>query len=285
MCEADIVPSAGPKLFTFLTALKQQLTGLTIAIDPDTFKAHHCLRHLGALAMLPALQELGVESARSGFVSVLEPEEPYLDLLGEELVLKLPHLVSFRLEGIQQGKLILACPELAEVELSDTRFLNLNIGDAILASLKLKSCEGVQVIMDCVGKQLQNLECLVLSKCGKVGRELIGYVSKLKHLQELEYTAFPTACMPQRFPQSLVRLSLAPSDWRSNVPKGLKKLHRLKDLTFRSDFRTWAITRPLAELLPTKSLQNLTLESRKYICEGAKAEWVDTHMPCLMHDS
>ena len=283
MCEADVALSARPVLFTFWTALKQHLTGLTIAIDPYKFE----VQRLGALAMLPALQELEVNGYRRGVISLLGPE-PYLDLLGGKLALKLPNLNSLRLEGFERGQLVLACPGLAKAELFDTSSFGIDVVDAFLTSLELDSCREVQVAMNSVEEQLQNLECLAVKSCSVVGGQLIGHVGHLQQLQTLEYTPyppFPAAYMPESFPQSLVHLNVQSIDWERDLPQGLQEIHGLKDFTFRSDCDTWDITRPLAELLPMKSLQNLILGFCTYIREGVKAEWDDMHTPGLMRNS
>ncbi len=258
MCEAHIAPSAETKLSSFCTALKRHLTGLTIIVDPETFKT----QQLGAFAMLPALQKLDLECARSGWRSYKQSIK-YLDLRRERLALKLPHLVSLRLYGFERGKLVLRCPQLAEATFDDTESLHIEVKDAVLTRLKLLRCKKIQLTARSLGKQLQKLETLIVRDCSEVGGLLIGYVSQLNQLQRLEYILFPAACMPQSFPQSLVHLSLGPADWCDDLPRGLKKLGGLRDLIFEKRCKTWTITRPLAELLPTDTLHNLCLGNRQ----------------------
>ena len=163
MCEADVGPNAAPLLFTFQAGLKQHLTELTITIYPDSFE----VQRLGALAMLPALQTLEVKCYRHTGLSLLGPEA-YLNLLGEELAWELPHLVFLWLEGFQQGQVVVACPRLAKAELFDTISFGINIGDAVLTSLKLESCEEVQIAMNSDEEQLQSLKTLIVKYCSEV---------------------------------------------------------------------------------------------------------------------
>ena len=155
MCKAHIAPSAGPKLFTFYTALKQHLTGLTIMVDPETFNP----QQLEAFAKLPALQKLEVECARSVAMTA-----GYHTLISS------------------------GSPRLAEAAFDDTESLHIEVKNAVLTKLELLRCTGVQLTAESLEKQLQSLVTLIVRDCSEVGEQLIGYVSQLQQLRRLEYT-------------------------------------------------------------------------------------------------
>ncbi|CAL5225796.1 g8572 [Coccomyxa viridis] len=90
-------------------------------------------------------------------------------------------------------------------------------------------------------------------------------VDHMTHLEQLVYTDFPAACMPQSFPKSLQSITLFPQDRDYDVPRGLKALTNLTELTFGSGRMSWDPNVPLAELLLMDSLQTLTLGTSRYV--------------------
>ncbi len=276
MISAAFIPGTWPKLSSFWTALKQHLTGLTLETDPYTFDKGQLV---GALAMLPALQRLQLERYKFEVLDKFGLRSgSYLDLLWEEFALKLPHLVSFRLEGFERGQLVLACPKLAVLELKGIKEVHLQVQAALLKSLKLDDCKRVHFAMNPVEEQLQDLENLCIKLCSQIDSQLIEGVGRLNSLRRLEYTCSPATCLPQSFPQSLCSVDMMICYWPCNLPKGFKELRGLEDFSFRTSDQSWRITVPLAELLPMNKLKNLQLGFRQYILDGWKlqGEGIDT---------
>lgn len=126
--------------------------------------------------------------------------------------------------------------------------------DAALARLTLHSCQSIYFACASPGEQLQVLETLVVRGCSEVGRLLIKDVGLMSHLLMLTrtYKGFPSTSMPKEFPQSLWIINLFPTDWRMDLPGGLKELPNLDSFTFQSGCESWWPLRPLYETLPVR---------------------------------
>ena len=139
----------------------------------------------------------------------------------------------------------------------------------------LKDCIQVQAIGSRPQIRFEKLTDLAVSGCIELGKPMIQDVGQMQHLERLLYTDFYTACLPTSFPQSLQSISLSPLDRHCDLPRGLKDLINLTELTFGSNSMSWDFTKPLAELLPMDSLERLTLGSYKYVRKdsGSKANF------------
>ena len=139
--------------------------------------------------------------------------------------------------------------------------------DDDLEFLMLQDCKHVRVEGITFENNLLSLRSLIVSGCRLSGRHILQDVDHMTHLERLVYTDFPAACMPQSFPKSLQSITLFPLDRDYDVPRGLKALTNLTELTFGSGRMSWDPDVPLAELLPMDSLQTLTLGTSRYVCQ------------------
>ena len=259
MVSDSIALGVGLELSSFWANLKHRLTRLFIVIYLGNGKAQH-LRTLGTFT---ALRELTLMSAQQPPKDFAEYSN-YHDLLGEELALKLPHLVSLRFQAFRQVKLVLSCPKLADARFNGVDSMHVAFEDASLHSLVLKRCLGITIAMSSPKEQLQNLERLEVLSCSEEGSSLIERIGMMKHLKTLLYTDVPTACMPSRFPHNLQRVSISSTDWCSDLPEGLRHLKELEEVYFNSKCESWEVMMPLTELLPINSLKYLALASHVY---------------------
>ncbi len=85
----------------------------------------------------------------------------------------------------------------------------------------------------------------------------------MESLQTLKYSGFPAALMPRAFPRSLRSIQLYPDDWACDLAPGLRELPELEYLEFFSDCKSWAVNRPLNELLPMDSIKLVYLDPTK----------------------
>ena len=156
--------------------------------------------------------------------------------------------------------------------------INIEVKEAALNSLVLGSCGGVQNLVESLKDKLHSLESLTIDYCEKLGKKLIEELCQTTCVQFLEYRDFSAACMPRSFPQSLRELELFTHDWPLNLPERLRELRNLKDFHCDIECVSWEITRPLDELLPIDSLENLRLGCHILDCTGAKA-WRSDKLP------
>lgn len=166
---------------------------------------------MGALSMLMALRELEVCCMVPPLWSGIGP--PFRDMSGERLTLKLPNLVSLRLEYLEEGRIILSCPSLIEARLKKTNPFCIEVHDNVLESLELQDCQGIRCVSPPPKGQLQSLKHLAVSGCSEEGQHLIESLAQMRQLQTLIYEDFPKACMPAEFPPGLCNIQLIPSDW------------------------------------------------------------------------
>ncbi len=201
------------------------------------------------------------------------PGPGYLEsgsLSGEKVALHLPHLAELYLLYLQDGELVLStveltsCPKMAQAWIQDTKSLCVRVEAADLKFLLLKDCIGTDLAATPPKDLLQNLTSLIVTKFYESGRHIIEDVDKMPQLEVLMYQGFPAARMPKSFPRSLERINLYPLDWHCDLPEGLEELDRLEVFVFSTNFESWEIKRPWAEMLPTQSLQSVKLGSSKY---------------------
>ncbi len=257
MSQGSIVPGAGPARSSSWANLQQHLADLTLGLHPGRGNAQ-----LGSLGMLTALKMLIISRGRH------HPENPHRDLSGEKIVLKLPNLAFLCVSDLQNGELVLACRRLEMAWFLNCKCFKLTmLKDDDLEFLMLQDCKHVRVEGITFENNLLSLRSLIVSGCRLSGRHILQDVDHMTHLERLVYTDFPAACMPQSFPKSLQSITLFPLDRDYDVPRGLKALTNLTELTFGSGRMSWDPDVPLAELLPMDSLQTLTLGTSRYVCQ------------------
>ena len=236
----------------------KHLTDLSVVLHPSKTKL------LGSSDALGGLLSLELSSKWCG--------QWHRNLAGRKIVLKLPELISLRLDFFRNGELVVICPKLAEAHFQGMASMSIDVEAAALDRLVLRRCEGVQYI---VKDKLQSLQLLTVWKCGDVGGQLTEAVCHMTCLQTLEFRGFPAACMPRSFPASLRELWLHPEDWRLDLPGGLEELHELKSFRFDTGCPSLQLTKPLAELLPVDNLEHLRLGRTFFDCTacgiGSKA--------------
>ena len=213
---AGIAPGVGPELSSFWASLQQHLIELSLWVCAKEVDGA-CL---GSLSMLTALQRLELYGPHS-----------LSDSPGKTFALKLPHLVSLYVTSLDQGELVLSCPELEiEAEFANSDFLRIMFEDADLDDLVLTKCDDIHVAL--AQDHLSKLKLLIVQKCSEVGRRLIEEVSQMRCLRTLAYDNFPEACMPTSFPDSLREVFLHPLSWSCNLPRGLKGIQELRIFSF-----------------------------------------------------
>ena len=209
--------------------------------------------------MLTALKKLSMGC--SG-----HPEDPYRDLSGEEVVLRLPNLADFCVCYLKDGTLVMSCPKLKQARFVEAcSFQVTMVEESDMRALMLEDCKDIRFAGVLPESQLQKLESLTVTGCTDLGRHIIQNVSRMHNLKRLGCKNFPAACMPQSFPQSLQRMFLSLLETDCDLPKGLKELTNLTELWFGSSRMTWDFHVPLAELLPMDSLEALNLGSSRYV--------------------
>ena len=260
---ATIPAGAAPELSSFWANVKQHLTVLSLEVT----SGEGTTKDIRTLGMLTALRWLRVGGSFSHY------DESYVDMSGEVLDLKLPHLVFLRLAFVRHGKLVLSCPKLKKAWFDETKQLDIRIEDAILKYLLLDYCDEVDLAISSPRIQLRNLMVLRVWQCSEVGRRLIENLKHMARLADMVYEDFPAACMPASFQQSLEHIQLHPLDWRHDLPEGLKELSRPTSFRFRGKRKFWKMTRPLAEFLPVDRLKSLYLGDQKYVRQGDGDEW------------
>ena len=264
-----IAPGVGSELSSsFWSDAQQRLTELTLEPPFGSHKAQ-----LESLSVLMSLRTLSIRWGQipqgyRGF-RIERPSE----IAAIRVTLRLPQLVYLSLGGFEEGELILSCPRLAEAWFIRTYQLCITIEEADLQSLVLINGQQLQFAAKSPVSQLQKLKAMFVSRCSEPGGCIIEDVALMPHLQTLFYQDFPAACMPTRFPQSLLELHLSPLDWHQGLPWGFKGLNNLKFMSFCPSCKSWDFTQPWDEFLPTESLEHVTLGSSKYIREncGGKA--------------
>ncbi len=257
----SIGPGVGLELSSFWADLKHHLTILTLTIYLGEGK----VQYLRTLGMFTALRELCIGCHEYAIGASYDSYSPYHDLLGEELALKLPHLVSLRFQAFRRVKLVLSCPKLTDARFVRSDSMHIAFENASLPTLVLKHCQKVTVATSSPKEQLQNMERLEVNDCSEEGSfimEEIGFM--MKHLKSLVYTEFPAVHMPNKFPQNLWKVVLCPLDWRSDLPEGLKDLRKLEIFYFNTRCESWKMMMPLAELLPMVGLKSLALATHAY---------------------
>ncbi len=249
---------ASPALTSFWAELQQHLTNLTLGLCPGKGNAQ-----LGSLGTLTALKILSINKGRH------HPQNPRRDLSGEKIALKLPNLACLSVSELQDGEFVLSCPKLEVAWCFNCKSIQVTLlEDDELGFLMLQDCIQVQVAGGRPEAQFCKLKDLAVSGCTELGRPIIQDISRMQHLERLLYTGFYTACLPTSFPQSLQSISLSPLD-RHYLPRGLKDLTNLTELTIKCNGMSWDINVPLAEVLPMNSLEQLTLGSYTYVREDS----------------
>ena len=241
MALASVAPGVGPELSSFWASLKRHLT----ILDIDMYCTAET-QHLEALGMLTALQKLTFSAAN-------EDSMMGHNLSGKRLNWSLPHLISLDLSYLEQGEFVLLCPKLTTAKFTMINSLCVKLEGALLDSLKLGASETVTTNFS--KEQLCHLKHLGVSWCSESGTRLIEHVCQMESLQTLSYSGFPAALMPRAFPRSLRSIQLHPDDWACDLPPGLRELPELEYFHFGSDCRSWAVNRPLTELLPMDSIK------------------------------
>ncbi len=222
------IATFGKELSSFSTNLRQHLTELSLLrLHGEKGKAQ---QHLEALGMLTALQKLGV-----GWYT------PHYDLAGQKFVLKLPHLVSLEMSGIEQRVIVLSCSRLADVFFESTMSVQIEVEGASVDTLTLNWCKDLRPVLHSHEAQLQKLEYLRVVDCSEIGKRLIDDVGQMRQLWYLEYIDFPATCMPASFPKGLQHLEVLPLTWAYDFPSGIKGLHGLRHLSFYPLYGSWEI--------------------------------------------
>ena len=222
------IATFGKELSSFSTNLRQHLTELSLLrLHGEKGKAQ---QHLEALGMLTALQKLGV-----GWYT------PHYDLAGQKFVLKLPHLVSLEMSGIEQRVIVLSCSRLADVFFESTMSVQIEVEGASVDTLTLNWCKDLRPVLHSHEAQLQKLEYLRVVDCSEIGKRLIDDVGQMRQLWYLEYIDLPATCMPASFPKGLQHLEVLPLTWAYDFPSGIKGLHGLRHLSFYPLYGSWEI--------------------------------------------
>ena len=264
MSQGSIASSARYARSLSWATLQQHLTDLTLGLQSGKGTGQ-----LGSLGMLTALQVLTITRGQH------HPENPHRDLSGEKLILKLPNLIFLCLSDLEDGELVLACRRLEMAWFLNCKSFQLTmLEDDELEFLMLQDCKQVRVEGIGYENGLSGLRCLIVSGCRLSGRHIIQDVGHVEHLERLVYTDFPAACMPPSFPKSLRSITLSPLGRQCDLPRGLKELPNLTELTFGSTNVSLEssvkakLTKPLAELLPMNSLERVDIGSYRSVCEA-----------------
>ena len=262
----SIRPGAAPQLSSFWAKLQQHLTDLMIELRPG--KGSMQLESLGSLTALKSLMIMPEGPYRPG--------PPRYDMSGGKLVLKLPNLCFLFVCGLSNGELVLSAPRVEGAWFSNSKSFQVSMIELQdLDFLLLKDCKDIQVAGAALEEQLPKFRSLIVSGSSEVGRHLIEDLGKMQRLKILSYSGFPAACLPRSFPQSLEDINLSPSNWYRNLPKGLKQCTKLKRLDFCTNRASLYFTKPWTELVPTESLEEVTLGQTKYVRQSnaGKAEF------------
>ena len=231
---------AGPALSCSWTRLQRNLTDLTLGLHSGKGNAQ-----LGSLGILSALKILVISRGQHN------QGNQHRDLSGEKIVLKLPKLAFLCVCDLQDGELVLSCPSLEMAWFLNCKsFQGTLLENDRLEFLMLQDCKHIRMEWLFPEDNLYSLKSLIVSGCSVSGRHMMWDVGHMDHLERLYYTDFPAACIPPSFPKSLQSITLVPLDWQCDLPKGLKELTNLTELTFGSDHMSRDFTKPLAELLP-----------------------------------
>ena len=266
MPSCSISPGAAPQLSSFWAKLQQHLTNQKIELRPG--KRNMQLESLGSLTALKSLMIMPEGPYRPG--------PPRYDMSGAKLVLKLPNLCFLFVCGLSNGELVLSGPKVEHAWFCNSKSFQVSMMELHdLDCLVMKECKEIQVAGDALEKQLQKFRSLIVSGSTEVGRLLIEDLGKMQRLKILSYSGFPAACLPRSFPQSLEDINLSPSNWYRDLPKGLKQCTKLKTLDFCTNRTSLYFTKPWTELVPTESLEEVTLGQTKYVRQSnaGKAEF------------
>ncbi len=199
MLSWGVAPSAILDPSSFKDKLEKHLRELSVVLRPSEAKS------LGSWDALRAL--IGMDLFSHSTPRWCEPL--HRDLLGQKVVLKLPHLISLRLDYLRNAELVIICLQLAEAHFQGMASMHIEIKEAALNRLVLRRCEGVNFL---VNDKLQSLQSLIVWYCGDVGKRLTRAICQMTCLETLEYRGFLAARMPRSFPASLRDLWLHPKD-------------------------------------------------------------------------
>ena len=250
---------ATPQLSSFWANLQQHLTELLIQLRPGKGNLQ-----LESLSRLKALQSLQIRPEGR-----YRPGPLRYDMSGGKLVLEMPKLAFLFVCGLSNGELVLSAPKVEQAWFGNNKSFQVSMMELHdLDFLFLKQCKEIQVAGAALEKQLPKLRSLMVSGCSEVGRLLIEDLGKMQRLEMVSYSDFPVSSMPASFPQSLEDIHLNPSRWYCDLPKGLKQCTKLKRLDFCTNRASLYFTKPWTELVPTDSLEKVTLGQSKYVRES-----------------
>ncbi|CAL5226012.1 g8818 [Coccomyxa viridis] len=256
---STIAEGACPQLSSFWANLQQHLTELMIEVQPG--KGNKQLESLGSLTALKLLMILPEGPYRPG--------PPRYDMSGAKLVLNLPNLVFLFVCSLSNGELVLSGPRVEHAWFMNNKSFKVSMMELHdLDCLIMKDCKEIQVAGDALEKQFPKFKSLIVSRSSEVGRLVLEDIGKMQRLVRVSYSDFRASRMPASFPQSLEDIHLNPSGWFRDLPAGLKQCTKLKTLDFCTNRESVYFTKPWTELVPTDSLEKVSLGQTEYVRES-----------------